>query len=1631
MNKDKRSLPPVIRVFLSSTFADMDKERSYFNEVLVPKINRLCAERGVSFFSVDLRWGITEEEQIDGKVLPICLSEIDKCRPYFIGILGNRYGSVLETVPEKISDMIPWLKGKEGHSITELEMLYAVLEHNDEETLSNCAFYFRSDNLTEQLYGHLKCEDVVSVNNLRNLKQCIAEDPDTPCSEYSSIEEFGSFVMRDILNWLDRHFPESEDIDAIRSEWYNSEILRNHAPNTELNSFLDSYISQSKKPLLIYGDGARGKTASLTAWTPMAWHKVLVNCGADDKYIYWPSIADEIVKQLIEILRDNNDTEALDKVNEIEAFLDLNKSAYSKANDGANKSLYFRSENSIEKFRSGFVQLLSELETRENIVIVINDLNLLEDLRSRLLCWLPSTTGKNVKLVCSTNDEEMMASAEVIGWNLKEMPLTKPDRAKSFLREYLGTFGKSLSPAQLDLIISSEASQYPGLLRFIIRFLINHGRFENLDSLIVGLCECGDIQEIYHYIFSFLMEDYSDNERKIIRCALGIVRASMVSLVEKECYELVSKSCEISPIEWAKVCRALEQFEIVHGDYWNVRNEETYKFIDSILSDNEKDSAQELLGDYIMSILSDASGEKDSALSSQIGRRYGKAALSHYQNAKAYDKLLSALKNDFVLKFLYLGDWSTVRAGWMHLFLHTEIDLVENLSELAELYHIKGEYYNQRISDMLIGLLIDFEYYTEVDILCDRLGIERPYGTIDSSSEGVTRKFAVVNKKIHNLKITGNYRSVLEYVEQVMTDKTNFSEMDNCQLLNYKSEAESKLGLFDEAVETVNDYYRLAIRMGYFFEMRRALAQRAYSLFQLERYDEAIQICNRNITLALVEGEIRSYLGGLNLIAMINYRIGKCDESIAAFDDMFKYWSKIGDINELSATVLNRGNALSYKGDDKGALSYAEEWYNIIKDDASLRPISTTILGNMGYYAYECAEYEKAEKFLVSAVKISKSEGYESSLLKSYSTLISLYTTTNNFGKKVEIYQNKLELLWSRKEYEKLAEDLKKIVDELLIYKHNAKARELERYWKNKFTTISGGLKYLKSEINSESIDSISLDSLLEQLVVARSEKDEEKIIQCYFGLYEATKNTDYETSIDYLLSAIGILNTMNRESEAVGCFARAIELVFDEGKTKSEDLLKRILEKSKDEKILEIVRLWQCFNSQEIVNVYDVLESMTSYIPKYEAIVSAAFIDLKHYAVSCCSSDELLSLVKKLSDNGSRYSVVTAWRDLMLEDIHKNEAKLFKDYMSPEAIDLISYFEKSIDFLSVYDRGNAATLAGNIAIIFRRRGDKEKTLYYHKLSMDIFSEQNKPRDCLIEMTNLATAYREFGDADKAIDLLREAVLKADEACDMQQRALIADNLADFLRIRGRAEDREEILRCFEIGESFFRSAGYTRDLVISLRNQILYLVNNDAVEAWEPKLREMKAIVRENGFGEFEQSVVYLEWFAAQQRRERKTVTIEEAEEKVKLLLENYPKGCNIVSRETTEGYYKFRALPNEPLGGREELFIFYDINNDNKINLLPAFIPSIKPTNLDKLDEYMDWWNKIGAYSLKWEKENGYLYANIILISTDFDGLCDTFRDRMSLWLIDKTATMAIFSDACEISDLQGMKLKMMDKN
>jgi len=90
-----------VRVFISSTFRDMQAERDHLVRFVFPRLREELLKRRIHLVDVDLRWGVTAEED----ALEVCREIIDECRPRFICILGGRY------------DWAP--PGEEGRTITD------------------------------------------------------------------------------------------------------------------------------------------------------------------------------------------------------------------------------------------------------------------------------------------------------------------------------------------------------------------------------------------------------------------------------------------------------------------------------------------------------------------------------------------------------------------------------------------------------------------------------------------------------------------------------------------------------------------------------------------------------------------------------------------------------------------------------------------------------------------------------------------------------------------------------------------------------------------------------------------------------------------------------------------------------------------------------------------------------------------------------------------------------------------------------------------------------------------------------------------------------------------------------------------------------------------------------------------------------------------------------------------------------------------------------------------------------------------------------------------------------------------------------------------------------------------------
>ena len=94
-----------VRVFISSTFRDMHAERDHLVTVVFPELRERVEQLGLEFFDVDLRWGVPAKDA-NGETAnswEYCRQWIDRVEPFFVCILGQRYGWVPE--PEQLKDI--------------------------------------------------------------------------------------------------------------------------------------------------------------------------------------------------------------------------------------------------------------------------------------------------------------------------------------------------------------------------------------------------------------------------------------------------------------------------------------------------------------------------------------------------------------------------------------------------------------------------------------------------------------------------------------------------------------------------------------------------------------------------------------------------------------------------------------------------------------------------------------------------------------------------------------------------------------------------------------------------------------------------------------------------------------------------------------------------------------------------------------------------------------------------------------------------------------------------------------------------------------------------------------------------------------------------------------------------------------------------------------------------------------------------------------------------------------------------------------------------------------------------------------------------------------------------------------
>ncbi|AZL54168.1 DUF4062 domain-containing protein [Aliarcobacter skirrowii] len=158
MNQSK-----TFRLFVSSTFSDFSVERRLLQEYVFPEIKKYCNENNFNFQPIDLRWGVSNEAQLDQKTLELCLEEVRTSKinphPNFLIMIGDRYGWIpLPYLIEK-SEYETILSNIEKTKDIELLNNWYKLDENQipaSYILKERENKFANDKVWEKLENHLR-----------------------------------------------------------------------------------------------------------------------------------------------------------------------------------------------------------------------------------------------------------------------------------------------------------------------------------------------------------------------------------------------------------------------------------------------------------------------------------------------------------------------------------------------------------------------------------------------------------------------------------------------------------------------------------------------------------------------------------------------------------------------------------------------------------------------------------------------------------------------------------------------------------------------------------------------------------------------------------------------------------------------------------------------------------------------------------------------------------------------------------------------------------------------------------------------------------------------------------------------------------------------------------------------------------------------------------------------------------------------------------------------------------------------------------------------------------------------------------------------------------------------------------
>ncbi len=796
-----------IRVFISSTFQDMQDERDYLMKRTFPKLRKLAAERDVTLTELDLRWGITEEESKSGKVVEICLREIENSIPFFIGIIGNRYGWVPAkenlggNVTERFTDVNKYID--QHLSVTEMEMQFGVLS--------------REENMHAYFYIKEQEEDADNIEMLNRLKEEVRQSK-YPSTTYSSPENLAMQVEEAFIALLDQLFPQTNlselEKERIGQRSFMNQLCQNYIKDDKNFAALDAWMTdEDSRQYVVTGASGLGKSALIANWVKDKLNDT--ECKYNIIYHFTgnggsESNCEHITKSLV------------NEINDIYGWEDSD--ADTKLNDL-------------------FVRVSAE---DKPLLIVVDAINQIVDVdNAKLLNWLPAPT-KNIKILFSTlEDDRTMEVFKNRNYPIFILQPLSVDRRSLLVKNYLKLYAKTLTDKQVERIVTDSQCENTLVLKTLLDELINFGIYEKLDDRIEYYLKADTIDDFYQTLLESYENDYKEYSEDFVKDVLSLIAVSKNGLTEDE---ILSIEKIDKPLHWSSFfCSFDKMFCIKNG---KISFSHTYirEAIEKRYNLNEPDCGYRYdVANYF------ASFKKNDwiALSECLYQLY------KIRTEESAEILYNHLKNPGTTSIVYVADEYFCRKYWVYLksigySFDCFINSTEDLTQFGD--YSKNQIFIFRLRDLLhsfgentISLLLEKDYVKklESDSNIPIIALIRAYN--DIASEYTKMVDGATSQETFDSYV----KSAFDYYSKTIELSKKHSTSELAVAYNGTAELCHYCKMNEEAIKLANK--ALEINLNKFGQLHNEIAISynilANAFSKLKNFDKAIEFSQKSIDI--------------------------------------------------------------------------------------------------------------------------------------------------------------------------------------------------------------------------------------------------------------------------------------------------------------------------------------------------------------------------------------------------------------------------------------------------------------------------------------------------------------------------------------------------------------------------------------------------------------------------------------------------------------------------------------------------------------------------------------------------------------------------------------------------------------